>query len=86
MDITFDKIIENGINSFLDIIKDLVELCSSNFDVDDINNKRLYVERIAKFGWTNCYDIMAIYGEIDFNSQEEVDIYFFKNLQKMVVI
>lgn len=78
MDITFDKIIENGINLFFDIKKDLAELCCLNFDVNDIKNKRVYVERIAKFGWTNCYDIMAMYEETDFNNQEEVDNYLFQ--------
>lgn len=78
MDITFDKIIENGINFLFDIIKDLVELCSLNFDVDDIKSKRVYVERMAMFGWTNCYYIMAMYEENDFNNQEEVDNYIFQ--------
>lgn len=38
------------------------------------------MERMAKLGWTNCYDIMEVYGEKDFNNQEEIDNYLIKNL------
>lgn len=39
------------------------------------------MERMAKLGWTNCYDIMEVYGEKDFNNQEEIDNYL---IQKFI--
>lgn len=75
MNITLEKIIEDGINLFFDIVKELIEYCAPNIDFNAIKDKSMYMERMAKFGWTNCYDIMDIYGEKDFDNQEEIDNY-----------
>lgn len=78
MDNALEKIIDDGINIFWDIVKELIEYFTPNVDLNDIQDKSLYVERMAKFGWTKCYQIMEGYGENDLYNQEEIDDYFFQ--------
>lgn len=78
MNKNLEKNIEDGINLFFDIIKELFKNLTPNLDLNDIRDKSIYIERMAKWGWTYCYDLINVYGKNDFNNQEEIDNYLFQ--------
>lgn len=78
MNSIFEMIVDNGINIFLGIIKELLECYIHDIDETDLKDKSVFIEWIAGFGWTYCYDVMLMYEESNFNNQKEIDKYLFQ--------
>lgn len=77
----FENIIDEGFR-FLDelIRKIFYEL--TYVDSSLIKEEAHYVEKMAEFGWTYCYTIRANFNQVNVETLEEIDCYFYNEFTK----